>query len=66
MTDVIENIEIKPGYRSNHSLVCITMILNSFVRGPGTWKFNTNLLKDEDYLDLVKKSITEKRSNMQF
>ena len=27
---------------------------NNLTRGPGTWKFNNSLLKDENYLQLIK------------
>ena len=60
-TDIIQSIDIKPGYRSDHSLVVMSVILNSFERGPGTWKLNTNLLKDEDYLTMVKAMVQSEK-----
>ena len=61
MTDILEKIDIKPGYRSDHSIVTMTLVLNSFERGPGTWKFNTTLLKDEGYLKLVRETIRNEK-----
>ena len=32
---------------------------NSNPRGPGFWKLNASLLADEEYIDLIKKTINE-------
>ena len=35
------------------------MCLNNFVQGKGLWKFNTDLLKDLEYVHLINKIINE-------
>jgi exonuclease III len=55
----IEKTNIKPGYRSDHSLVEITMNLNNQPKGRGIWKFNNSLLKDNNYVREVKKCIQD-------
>ena len=51
--------DINPGYRTDHSLVDICLDFNQMERGPGYWKFNNSLLTDKDFVDLVKKTISE-------
>ena len=46
MTDIIETINIKPGYRSDHSIVEMQITTSNFTHGSGTWKFNNSLLKN--------------------
>ena len=45
------------GYRTDHSFVGISVDLCEAARGKGFWKFNTALLRDKDYINLVKKVI---------
>ena len=56
---IIDNCEIKPGYRSDHSCIELTITLNNFKIGKGIWKFNNSLLKNQDYLNLINKVIKE-------
>ena len=49
--------DIKPGYRSDHSLVDIYFDFKQVERGKGFWKFNDSLLKDKTYVNLVKETI---------
>ena len=58
-TNITENSVIKPGYRSDHSIAVIDLKFNSFERGRGLWKFNSNLLHDKDYIDKIKQKIRE-------
>ena len=57
MTDIIRNVDIKPGYRTDHSMLELSFEINPFSKGKGTWKFNTSLLKDQQYLTLIEKCI---------
>lgn len=59
MSNIINACGIKPGYRSDHSIIELEFILNDFKMGKGLWKFNNSLLKDKDYLTLVNKLIEE-------
>ena len=64
LTDLISNIEIRAGYKSDHSILYMSILINNFERGKGVWKFNTELLKDESYLKLVQECIMDKKGNM--
>lgn len=55
----IESTLIKPGYRSDHSLIEIKLKLTQQVKGPGLWKFNNSLLKDDTYVNEVKTCIAK-------
>ena len=48
--DNVDNCTIRPGYRSDHSFVEMTLVTNHFNKGRGIWKFNCSLLKNKDYL----------------
>jgi hypothetical protein len=59
MSDYVETFSIKPGYRSDHSIVVVELKFNSFQKGRGLWNFNTrnSLLSDKVYVDKVKETI---------
>ena len=57
MCDIIKDCHIKPGYRSDHSIIELSITINKFKVGKGVWKFNNNLLKNLDYLDLINNTI---------
>ena len=52
---------IKPGIKSDHSLILLSFKLPKLntVRGRGFWKFNASLLHDKEYVTLVKKVIND-------
>ena len=59
----LSNQDIKPGLRSDHSIVNITFdITDSQKRGRGFFKFNSSLLKDTEYVrkvnDLIENHVT--------
>ena len=58
-TDISIDTEIKPGYRSDHSILECTFLISNFKRGRGTWKLNTSLLKDREYLLLINNCIQD-------
>ena len=51
--------DIKPGYRSDHSIINLTLTICNDVRGKGFWKLNTSLLRDPDYIRLIKQTIKD-------
>ena len=51
--------EILPAYRTDHSRVSLRLKLTSQTRGKGFWKLNCSLLKDLEYLQMVKRVIQE-------
>ena len=52
-------IEVLPGYRTDHSIVYIEMQIGKSERGPGLWKFNESLLQDESYVKMVEACIDQ-------
>ena len=62
MADIISKCDIKPGYRSDHSIIEIQIRINPFVRGKGIWKFNNSLLYEKDYLTLINETILEEKT----
>ena len=56
--DQIKSSSIIPGYDSDHSAVTLIIELNKIDRGKGYWKLNCSHLKNQDYIDLIKRTIT--------
>jgi polyhydroxyalkanoate synthesis regulator phasin len=55
----VKNVLIENSYRSDHSGVVISLILNPVKKGRGLWKFNNSLLIDKDYVTVVKEIINK-------
>ena len=53
----VEKTDIQPGYRSDHSIITLTLDMEQQKRGRGLFKFNASLLKDSSYVSLVKNTI---------
>ena len=45
----VNNAEIAPAFKTDHSLVQLSLIKGNQPRGKGFWKFNSSLLSDLDY-----------------
>ena len=56
--------DIKPGYRTDHSMIELDMIIVDQTKGRGLYKFNVSLLKDREYVRMVKRTIM--RSVLQY
>ena len=60
-THLIYNVidaDIHPSIRSDHSLISLSFEIDDSVkRGRGFWKFNSDLLRNTDYIQLVKNLI---------
>ena len=56
LKDQIKDCNYYPSFFTDHRYIQVTFSLNttSKARGPGYWKFNTSLLEDQEYCDLVK------------
>ena len=54
---MIIKCDIKPGYKSDHSFITLEIIQNKFTIGKVIWKFNNNLFRNEDYIELINKVI---------
>ena len=59
MSDIITKCDIRAGYRSDHSIIEMDILLTKFTIYKGVWKFNNSLLNDQNYLDLINKTIHE-------
>ena len=56
----LNTVSISPGMRSDHSIIKISFKLkDTGSRGKGFWKFNSSLLRDEEYIERVKQIINE-------
>ena len=53
------NSKIIPGYRTDHSAITLEVCFKQAERIKGYWKFNTSLLRDNNYVNNVKKCIAE-------
>ena len=60
LTIKITDVNIQPGYRSDHSIVTITLI-NQHIEPKikSYWKLNNSLLHDKTYIDLINDTILE-------
>ena len=55
----VTDTDIVSGYRTDHSGIILKLKLSENERGKGYWKFNNTLLKDELYIEEIKKIIEE-------
>ncbi len=55
----IENACIKPAVRADHNSIMLNVKLNKVKRGPGYWKLNVSILKDDSYVKEVKQCIVK-------
>ncbi len=63
----IENCDIQPSYKSDHSLITLdTKSEAQNDRGPGMWKFNVSLLKNQDYVECVNTWLTERKHDYEY
>ena len=54
MNDFIKECEYHPSFFSDHQYLLVKCSLRDrLATGPGVWKFNTSLLQDQDYNNLV-------------
>ena len=59
LTDLIADCNIKPGYRSDHSILELNLAVNPFQCGRGLWKLNCSLLKTPEYLNMINHTIQD-------
>ena len=55
----VSEVDIIPGYRSDHSMVMLKMGMAANTRGRGFFKMNNSLLNCEDYCEAIKKTIVD-------
>ena len=49
---------IMTGYKTDHSMITLSLSLHSNPRGPGFWKLNTSFLTEIDYINQIKSTIS--------
>lgn len=59
LTNIVKNCKIKPGYKSDHSSVHLSISFLNENRGPGYFKLNNSLLIENDYQEIIKKGIAD-------
>ena len=60
MTEIID-AKILPGYRTDHSLLNLHLQFGNFKKGTSYWKMNNSLLKDPEYVKIIKDKILENK-----
>ena len=59
LTYNVTECEIKPSIKSDHSLISLTLLSNlNTKKGPGLWKFNADLLQNNEYVELLREKFT--------
>ena len=58
LTDV-KGVKVLSGYRSDHSMVFLELESNRKKKDRQFWKFNNALLKDKEYMQIIKKVIKD-------
>ena len=54
LQDVVEHTDIIPSIKSDHSAITLHIKSNeSHARGPSHWCFNSSLLRDENYVEII-------------
>ena len=49
----VKTSKIETGYKSDHSMVTLSLTMNNFEHGKGLWKHNNSPLTDTDYLKAI-------------
>ena len=56
---------ISAGFKSDHSMVAIKIALHTNSRGPGFWKLNTSFLTEVEYINQIRTTIEDVKSEYQ-
>ena len=54
---LVDKIDIIPGFRTDHSIICLVLQCTPISRGPGYWRINNSFLKDIDYVNKINQLI---------
>ncbi len=60
----LDYLFIKNGLHSDHSIVNLELNNNKLNRGKGVWKLNNNILHVKEYVNLITKTISECKINL--
>ena len=53
----VTHADISTGYKTDHSMIDISITVQSNPRGPGFWKLNTSFLTEIEYVNQIKSTI---------
>ena len=59
LVSYILDSNIEPGYRTDHSIVSICFDTKMQKKGKGLWKLNVSLLRNSDYTQMVRNTISD-------
>ena len=57
LLSITSKYNILPKYRSDHAPITCNLQISYNERGPGVWKINNSLLKDDKFITMIKKEI---------
>ena len=55
----VTRADIMMGFKTDHSMITISVAMHSNQRGPGCWKMNTSLLSEVNYANQIRTVIKE-------
>ena len=58
LANQIDKSYIKPGYKTDHSLIGMNISIGAHIRGPGFWKLNCKHLMDPHYITVIRECIS--------
>ena len=61
--DCVVSSKLSAGYKTDHSFVEMNISLDTYDRGPGAWKLNTQHLLKEEYKELINDTIEKVVAN---
>lgn len=59
LVNSVQTSQIETGYKSDHSMVTLSMAMDNFEHGRTLWKHNNSLLTDMEYLKIIKAKILD-------
>lgn len=59
MINLVKASKIETGYKSDHSMITLTIVMDEFEHGKSLWKHNNSLLTDMEYLKIINAKILE-------
>ena len=55
----VNDTKIISGYRTDHSIITLQLDFDNFRKGSSYWNINNSLLKDPEYVKLIKEKISQ-------
>lgn len=59
LVNSVQTSKIETGYKSDHSMVTLSMAMDNFEHGRALWKHNNSLLTDMEYLKIINAKILD-------